>query len=127
MHTNSANSNRTTALFLFLGCSFSFISFVGGLIIGLTVFGWLLWPVQWVDAAPKDLRHEFQIIYVDMVVDSFEDTHDLNKARYRLNPWDEAEALQLLDEVQDAAITAELFERADAIDLLIESYGTSIP
>ena len=32
------------------------ISFVVGLLIGLVVLGWWLWPVQWTDAGPSDLR-----------------------------------------------------------------------
>ena len=32
------------------------VSFVVGLFIGLVVLGWWLWPVQWTDAGPSDLR-----------------------------------------------------------------------
>jgi hypothetical protein len=127
MQTDTSNSNKDTALFLILGCSFSFVSFIGGLAIGLVVLGWLIWPVQWVDAAPTDLRYEYQQIYVDLVVDSFMADQDLELARYRLHPWEEAEALQLLNEALDEASTAGSIERADAIQLLIESYGNLPP
>lgn len=45
--------------------------FVIGLFIGLVVLGWWLWPVQWTDAGPGDLRTEFQEIYLRMAIDSY--------------------------------------------------------
>jgi len=36
------------------------VAFIVGLFIGLVILGWWLWPVQWTDAAPSDLRPEFQ-------------------------------------------------------------------
>ena len=127
METNTANANDKTTVFLFLGCSFSLLSFIGGLIIGLAVLGWLIWPVQWVDAKPTDLRHEYQLIYIDMVVDSFEDSHDLTQARYRLHPWENDEALQLLGEALDTATSDGTVERVNAIQLLIDSYESANP
>ena len=66
-------------------------SFVVGLIIGLVVLGWWLWPVQWTDAGPSDLRPEFQEIYLRMAIDS-----------YTLNP-DDAAAQQRIAEVGENA------------------------
>jgi hypothetical protein len=122
MQMNTSSSDPKTAIFVILGCSFTLVSFVSGLIIGLVVLGWWLWPVQWIDATPKDLRHEYQIMYVDMVVDSFEDSHDLNQARHRLDPWEETEALQLLDEAFDIAIAQGLVDRSESFQSLIGSY-----
>jgi peptide/nickel transport system permease protein len=34
------------------------LSFVVGFLIGLVLFGWSIWPVQWKDAAPADLQQE---------------------------------------------------------------------
>ena len=56
--------------------------FLIGVFIGLVVLGWWLWPVQWTDAGPSDLRPEYQEIYLRMAIDS-----------YTLNP-DPALALQ---------------------------------
>jgi len=46
------------------------ISFVVGLLIGLVVLGWWLWPVEWTDAAPSDLRPEYQEIYLRGAIDT---------------------------------------------------------
>jgi hypothetical protein len=47
------------------------LGFVAGLFIGLVVLGWGLWPVQWTDAAPSDLRSDLQQDYLRMAIDSY--------------------------------------------------------
>ena len=42
-----------------------------GMIIGLVVLGWGLWPLQWVDAAPSGLQIDYQRDYLCMVIDSY--------------------------------------------------------
>ena len=42
-----------------------------GLIFGLVVLGWGLWPLQWVDAAPDDLQIDYQRDYLCMTIDSY--------------------------------------------------------
>ena len=60
------------------------ISFVVGLFIGLVVLGWWLWPVQWTDAGPSDLRPEFQEIYLRMAIDSYTLNQDAAEAQQRI-------------------------------------------
>ena len=43
------------------------LSFVGGVLVGLIIFGWLIWPVQWKDAAPVDLQQGYRQIYLEVV------------------------------------------------------------
>jgi hypothetical protein len=45
--------------------------FIIGLFIGLVILGWWLWPVQWYDASPADLRPDAQQDYVCMMIDSY--------------------------------------------------------
>ena len=42
-----------------------------GLIIGLPILGWWIWPVQWYDAAPYHMRQDLQQQYLCMAVDSY--------------------------------------------------------
>jgi hypothetical protein len=72
------------------------IAFIVGLIIGLVVLGWWLWPVKWTDADPVDLRESQKRNYVAMVADSYNLTHDLSLARQRLEGFSEQELSQLL-------------------------------
>jgi hypothetical protein len=60
------------------------ISFVVGLFIGLVVLGWWLWPVQWTDAAPSDLRPEYQETYLRMAIDSYTLNQDAAVAQQRI-------------------------------------------
>jgi len=60
------------------------ISFVVGLFIGLVVLGWWLWPVQWTDAGPDDLRIEYQEIYLRGAIDSYTLHQDAAAAQQRI-------------------------------------------
>ena len=42
-----------------------------GLLIGLVVLGWGIFPLQWVDAAPVDLQIDYQRDYLCMTIDSY--------------------------------------------------------
>ena len=46
-------------------------AFFIGVLFGLIVLGWGLWPVQWTDATPADLTHDYQVEYMRMSIDSF--------------------------------------------------------
>ena len=59
-------------------------AFVAGLFIGLVVLGWWLWPVQWKDAGPEDLRTEFKETYLRMAIDAYTVNQDTNQAQSRL-------------------------------------------
>jgi hypothetical protein len=48
------------------------LSFVGGLLIGLIVLGWWIWPVQWKDAAPADLEEGYRQSYLVTVAGLYE-------------------------------------------------------
>lgn len=59
-------------------------AFLLGLIIGLVVLGWGLWPVQWEDAAPEHLSDAQKIDYVQLVADSYVLTADTARAQQRV-------------------------------------------
>jgi hypothetical protein len=54
-----------------------------GLVIGLAL-GWWVWPVQWSDTDPSDLREQHQIAYVQMVADSLAVNGEAQLAGQRL-------------------------------------------
>ncbi len=54
----------------------SLAGFVAGILVGLPILGWLVWPVQWTDAAPQHLRSDLQVDYLRMMIDSFNRTED---------------------------------------------------
>jgi hypothetical protein len=61
------------------------VSFIAGLIIGLVVLGWGLWPVQWEDADPSHLHPGFQEEYLRMAIDSYSVRPDSLVAKQRFD------------------------------------------
>jgi hypothetical protein len=51
--------------------SFGGVGLVVGLILGLVVLGWVIWPVEWTDAAPATLQEDYQRDYLCMTIDSY--------------------------------------------------------
>ena len=47
------------------------IAFIAGLIIGTTLFGWVLFPVEWTGAGPRDLEQAEQDIYLQTIADAY--------------------------------------------------------
>ncbi len=61
------------------------IGLVVGMIFGLTVLGWVVWPVNWVDASPASLRSDLKADYLRMAVDSYAKNQDKSLALERWN------------------------------------------
>lgn len=71
------------------------IAFVLGLVIGLIVLGWWLWPVEWYDASPANLHQGFQEWWVRMAVESYQIDKDPFMAKQRFDALGEGGALAL--------------------------------
>ena len=59
------------------------VAFIIGMIFGLVVLGWWLWPVQWVDASPADLQKDYQTSYLEMAIEAYAFTGDAAAAQQR--------------------------------------------
>ncbi len=66
---------------LVLACA----SLVLGLILGLVVLGWGLWPVSWSNASPHDLQMDYQRDYLCMIIDSYVRNQNQDLMRLRWN------------------------------------------
>jgi hypothetical protein len=91
------------------------IAFVVGMIFGLVVLGWWLWPVQWTDASPQHLRADLQEDYLRMAIDSYARNPNPELAKQRLAELGEEAkpALELIKKNnggQDPAVIGE-FDR----------------
>lgn len=87
------------------------IAFVLGLILGLVVLGWWIFPVQWYNTDPSDLRPRHKITYLQMVADSYNVTGDLDAARARIAELKgptgtDAEIMTLLNQLAQAHLVA---------------------
>lgn len=59
----------------------------GGVVVGILLgllLGWVVWPVQWYDTDPSDLRLQHQADYVVLTGDSLAVTGDVDAAAQRL-------------------------------------------
>jgi hypothetical protein len=74
------------------------LGFVLGLIIGLPILGWGLWPVQYYDASAEHLREDLQHDWLRMTIDSYARNQNSDLAMQR---WEELgpERLEILAEV----------------------------
>ena len=56
---------------------------VVGILFGLVVLGWGVWPLQWVDASPSDLQMDYQRDYLCMTIDSYIKNQDSKLVQLR--------------------------------------------
>ena len=85
------------------------VAAIGGILVGLLIglgVGWGLWPVQWTNSTPAELRSDFQETYVLLVAQDYAENQQLELARERLGVtlWEEealAEALARVEQAQD--------------------------
>jgi len=73
--------------------------FLVGLLIGLVVLGWVVFPVRWTQALPADLRTDYRDDYLRLVADSYALTGDLDAAVRRLQFWKPADMVTLLGQL----------------------------
>lgn len=79
----------------------SLIGFIVGLVLGLFILGWGLWPVRWENAAFKDLRPIDKQQYIAHLADYFAVTNDVAGVQQRYEGLQAGRKTAL-----DAAITA---------------------
>jgi hypothetical protein len=76
------------------------VVFVVGLLIGWWGIGWGLWPVEWKNALPPDLRPTERDAYLLMTAESFAQNRDLKLAQERLSTWSPDDLAQDLPALQ---------------------------
>jgi len=69
-----------------------------GVFIGLVILGWWLFPVQWSDASPSDLRADAKVTYLRTCIDAFGYNGDAARATACYDSLG-ADAAQALDEI----------------------------
>lgn len=78
-----------------------------GLLLGWLVIGWWLWPVNWIDADPWDLRREHQEWYITLVAKGYAQTKNADQAKEALAGWDKEALVELLTTMQDQSPDSE--------------------
>ena len=84
-------------------------AFIVGLIIGLVVLGWWLWPVEWTDATPAQLDTVYQNAYVKMTADLYSLNGNVEMVQAALGGWGgDVVACQMAAETTDSSERARL-------------------
>jgi len=83
------------------------VAAIGGILFGLLIglgVGWGLWPVQWTNSTPAELRSDFQETYILLVSREYAENQQLELARERLGVehWKEGELAEALARVEQA-------------------------
>lgn len=95
-------------------------AFVIGLIIGLVVLGWYVWPVEWTDATPAQLAPEYKSAYVKMTADLYSLTGNAEIVQQALGGWGgDVEACNLAETTADAGERA----RLEAVATVVNGAG----
>jgi hypothetical protein len=103
------------------------IAFVVGLLIGLVVLGWGVWPVTWTNASVQDLRPELRQQYVTMVAESYAQTRNLEVARQRLAGWSQEDLAQLMQDTQTVLVSRDPNEAANVQALAVALGANQAP
>ena len=74
--------------------------FAVGLLLGWLVIGWWLWPVEWGNTDPWDLRLKHQRKFVSLVAEEYWQTKDVSQAAEALAGWDVEALANLLATMQ---------------------------
>ncbi len=97
---------------------------IAGLALGL-LWGWVIQPVEWVDAAPDILRSDYQEDYLRMAIDSFSVNGDPDLAFQRWQLLGENAQLRL-DEIK-ASPDGQDQAAINTFSLLMDAVGRSAP
>jgi hypothetical protein len=88
---------------------------LAGLGLGL-LFAWKVFPVNYVDAGPANLRADFKDQYRNLIAASYTTTHDLARARARLDLLGDADLVGALSaQAQRMLAAGESFDQVRAI------------
>lgn len=91
------------------------IGLVVGLIIGLPLLGWWVFPVEWYDADPFDLRQQHKEAYIGMLADSYALNTNMALARQRVEGWDPEELGQIIGQLQAKTSDGAKVQRLDKL------------
>jgi len=91
------------------------IGLVVGLIIGLPILGWWVFPVEWYDADPFDMRQSYQEAYISMLADSYTLNTNVALARQRVEGWDPKDLGQVFGQLKASVSDGAQVQRLDKL------------
>lgn len=61
--------------------------FMAGVLFGLVVLGWYVFPVEWTDAPMSALREQDQALFIELAADMYSIDHNTDRAKHVMS-WD---------------------------------------
>ena len=109
-----------------------YVALVGGAVLGLIIgllVGWWLWPVQWLNSTPANLRSDFRDDYVMYVVESYEDNGGIDWAVQKLGVehWEDGQLAETFDRLEEGSGGDTLIRMRNLRDRLTEPSEPSEP
>ncbi|MGB8644176.1 MAG: serine/threonine-protein kinase [Anaerolineae bacterium] len=103
------------------------LAFLIGLVFGLIVLGWAVFPVQWSDASASDLEPGTKATYIVLVADSYGQNEDLAAAKQRLAGIPNEDVAQALSaEIQKRNSIPGQANNAAALAQFANAYGVKL-
>jgi hypothetical protein len=103
------------------------VGLIVGLIIGLPILGWWVFPVEWYDADPFDLRQQYKEAYVSMLADSYTLSTNVSLARQRVEGWDPKDLGQIIGQLQAKASDGAQVQRLDNLAAALGVQAEVVP
>lgn len=67
------------------------VAFLLGWAIGLFLFGWVIWPVEYTGAGPQDLTEQHQQVYLTALADLYAFDSNMGRVQQALGDWPDAD------------------------------------
>lgn len=99
------------------------VAFLIGWAIGLFVFGWLIWPVQYTKAFPKDLADSYQQFYITAMADLYSFDNNVVRAQEAFKDWPDAD--QTICQMAVTSADAGAQARYNALATVLNGSGCS--
>ena len=105
------------------------LGFLLGLIVGLPILGWYVFPVKWVDADVVHLRADLQDDYIRMVAGSYAQNRDIELAARRMLGFGDTvgAAFQHTIAQSNATDMQQVADLQIALDQYRQAMGTPVP
>lgn len=97
------------------------VAFILGLIIGLPILGWYLWPVEWTDAPPQALAQSDQDKLLRSVAELYSlDGNNAEKVKDTLSAWPAADAAYAICDMRaNRAVDEAEQQRLEAVAFVV--------
>ena len=97
------------------------VAFLLGWAIGLFLFGWVIWPVEYTGAGPQDLTEQDQQVYLIALADLYAFDSNMGRVQQALGNWPEAD--QTICQLANTSVDPAAAARYNALAAVLNGTG----